>query len=211
MSNFFGERFRIVTFGESHGKAMGVVIDGIKPGLDFNVEAIQKELNRRRPGQSPLVTPRKEGDRLEVLSGVFEGKTLGTPICLIIPNKGHDPKAYDLFRELFRPGHAGYTTLKKYGIRDHRGGGRSSGRETVVRVAAGALAKGELAKEGIQIIAFDIKHTGDLLFGLDGHSELRAGFCRCYLDVARLLADVRHQERFASGGHPARDALLLHA
>ena len=190
MSNFFGERFRIVTFGESHGKAMGVVIDGIKPGLDFNVEAIQKELNRRRPGQSPLVSPRKEGDRLEVLSGVFEGKTLGTPICLIIPNKGHDPEAYDLFRELFRPGHAGYTTLKKYAIRDHRGGGRSSGRETVARVAAGALAKGELAKEGIQIIAYTKEIDGIMARRID-FDEIERNPLRCPDRVAAKRMEAR--------------------
>ena len=160
MSNCFGERFRITTFGESHGKAMGVVIDGVKPGLDFDIEAIQKDVDRRRPGQNPLVSSRKESDQVEILSGVFEEKTLGTPICLVIPNKGHDPKAYDDLKDLFCPGHAGYTTLMKYGIRDHRGGGRSSGRETVSRVAAGAFAKKELAKEGIRIIAYTLEVGG---------------------------------------------------
>jgi chorismate synthase len=154
MSNTFGEYFRILTFGESHGKAMGVVIDGVKPGLDFDLEAIQKELDRRRPAQSALVSPRPERDRVEALSGVFQGKTLGTPICLLIPNEHQDSRAYEALRDLFRPGHAGYAVLKKYGIRDHRGGGRSSGRETVTRVAAGAMAKRELAKEGIDIIAY---------------------------------------------------------
>ncbi len=139
---------------------MGVVIDGVKPGLDFDIEAIQKELERRRPGQNPFVSSRKEGDQVEILSGVFEGKTLGTPICLVIPNRGHDPKAYDELKALFCPGHAGYTTLRKYGIRDHRGGGRSSGRETVSRVAAGALARQELAKEGIRIIAYTLEIGG---------------------------------------------------
>lgn len=178
MSNFFGERFRIVTFGESHGKAMGVVIDGIKPGLDFDVRAIQEELNRRRPGQSTMVSPRKEGDRVEVLSGIFEGKTLGTPICLLIPNRGYNSKAYNELRDLFRPGHAGYTTLKKYGIRDHRGGGRSSGRETVSRVAAGALAKRELAKEGIQIIAYTKEIDGIIARRVD-FDEIERNPLRC--------------------------------
>jgi len=154
MSNSFGERFRILTFGESHGKAMGVVIDGVMPGLDFDLDAIQKELDRRRPGQSKMVSPRPEEDRVEVLSGVFQGKTIGTPICLLIPNKHQDSEAYDALKEVFRPGHAGYTVLKKYGIRDYRGGGRLSGRETVTRVAAGTLAKRELTKEGIQVIAY---------------------------------------------------------
>ncbi|UCD72147.1 MAG: chorismate synthase [Syntrophobacterales bacterium] len=178
MSNHFGERFRIVTFGESHGKAMGVVVDGIKPGFDFDVEAIQKELDRRRPGQSHLVSPREEDDRVEVLSGVFEGKTLGTPICLLIPNKGYDPKAYDSLRDLFRPGHAGYTTLKKYGIRDYRGGGRHSGRETVARVAAGALAKRELEKEGIQIIAYTKEIDGIMAQRID-FDEIQRNPLRC--------------------------------
>jgi chorismate synthase len=160
MSNCFGERFRIITFGESHGKAMGVVIDGVKPGLDFDLKAVQKEVDRRRPGQNPFVSPRREDDRVEVLSGVFEGKTLGTPICLVIPNQGHDSSAYDELRDLFCPGHAGYTTLKKYGIRDHRGGGRSSGRETVSRVAAGAFARQQLSSEGIRIIAYTLEVGG---------------------------------------------------
>lgn len=154
MTNSFGERFRILTFGESHGKAVGVVIDGVKPGLDFDIQAIQKELDQRRPGQSKLVSTRPEKDQVEVLSGVFQGKTLGTPICLIIPNRHQDSKAYDTLREVFRPGHAGYGVLKKYGIRDHRGGGRLSGRETAARVAAGALAKRELTRAGIQVIAY---------------------------------------------------------
>ncbi|NIO06152.1 MAG: chorismate synthase [Proteobacteria bacterium] len=154
MANSFGDRFKILTFGESHGKAVGVVIDGVKPGLEFDIETIQTELDRRRPGQSELVTPRAEEDQVEVLSGVFQGKTLGTPICLLIPNRHQDSEAYDALREVFRPGHAGYAVLKKYGIRDHRGGGRLSGRETAARVAAGALAKRELAKEKIQIIAY---------------------------------------------------------
>jgi chorismate synthase len=149
-----------LTFGESHGKAMGVVIDGIRPGLDFDVGAIQKELDRRRPGQSQLVSSRPEKDRVEVLSGVFEGKTLGTPICLLIPNRQQDSKAYDKLREVFRPGHAGYAVLKKYGIRDHRGGGRLSGRETAARVAAGAVAKKELEKGGIRVIAYTSEIDG---------------------------------------------------
>jgi chorismate synthase len=154
MSNSFGERFRITTFGESHGTAMGVVIDGVRPGLDFDIRAIQRDVDRRRPGQNALVSSRQERDRVQILSGVFEGKTLGTPICLIIPNEDADSDAYADLKDLFCPGQAGYTTLKKYGIRDYRGGGRLSGRETVSRVAAGALARKELEKEGIRIIAY---------------------------------------------------------
>jgi chorismate synthase len=154
MANSFGERFKILTFGESHGKAIGVVIEGVMPGLDFDLARIQKELDRRRPGQSELVSPRPEEDHVEVLSGVFEGKTLGTPICLLILNRHQDSKDYDALRDVFRPGHAGYAVLKKYGVRDHRGEGRLSGRETAARVAAGALAKGELAKEAIHVMGF---------------------------------------------------------
>lgn len=157
MSNTFGECFRVLTFGESHGRAMGVVIDGVRPGLDFDLTAIQQELDRRRPGQNRLVSPRPEKDRIEVLSGVFQGKTLGTPIALLVTNTDQDAEAYEALRDVFRPGHADYTVLKKYGIRDHRGGGRSSGRETVARVAAGALAKRELAKEGIHIRACTVQ------------------------------------------------------
>ena len=157
MSNTFGECFRVLTFGEGHGKAMGVVIDGVRPGLDFDITAIQQDLDRRRPGQNPLVSPRPEKDRIEVLSGVFEGKTLGTPIALLVPNTDQDAEAYKALRDVFRPGHADYTVLKKYGIRDHRGGGRSSGRETVARVAAGALAKTELAKQAIHIRAYTVQ------------------------------------------------------
>ena len=178
MSNCFGERFRITTFGESHGAAMGVVMDGIKAGLDFDIEAVQKELDRRRPGQSRFVSSRVESDRVEILSGVFKGKTLGTPICLVIRNQGHDSSAYDELKDLFRPGHAGYTTLKKYGIRDHRGGGRSSARETVGRVAAGAFAKQELAKEGIRIIAYTSEINGIKAHRID-MDEIEKNPLRC--------------------------------
>ncbi len=187
MANSFGERFKILTFGESHGKAMGVLIDGVKPGLDFDVRAIQKELDRRRPGQSDLVTPRPEEDEVEILSGVFEGKTLGTPICLLIPNRHQDPGAYDSLREVFRPGHAGYAVLKKYGIRDHRGGGRLSGRETVARVAAGALAKRELAREAIQVIAYTKEIDGITARTID-FKEIEQNPLRCPdKDVAKEM------------------------
>ena len=178
MSNSLGERFKILTFGESHGNAMGVVIDGVRPGLDFDLETIQKELDRRRPGQSKLVSPRPEEDRVEVLSGVFQGKTLGTPICLVIPNKHQDPKVYNALKDLFRPGYAGYAVLKKYGIRDYRGGGRSSGRETVARVAAGAMAKRELAKEGIQIVAYTAEIDGIKAQSID-FNEIEKNPLRC--------------------------------
>lgn len=152
--NTFGTLFKITTFGESHGKAVGVVIDGIKPNTKISEKIIQQELNRRRPGQSKVTTTRNEPDQVEILSGVFKGKTLGTPICLLIWNKDQDPKAYEELKDLLRPGHAGFTYLAKYGVQDYRGGGRASGRETAGRVAAGAVAKHILEEQGIKIVAY---------------------------------------------------------
>ncbi len=151
----FGRAFRILSFGESHGAAVGVVLDGVKPGLPFELEAIQVEMDRRRPGQSDLVTPRNEADRVQVLSGVFEGKTTGHPIALVVFNENQKSGDYKAISELFRPGHADLTYDRKYGIRDPRGGGRSSGRETLARVAAGAWAKRRLADLGIHIRGFN--------------------------------------------------------
>jgi chorismate synthase len=150
-ANSFGERYRVTTFGESHGPAVGVVIDGLRPGIPIDLEAIQRELDRRRPGQSALSSPRKEQDRLEVLSGIFEGRTTGTPIAIIVRNTDPKSQHYDTLKRLFRPGHADYTFFAKYGIRDYRGGGRSSGRETVSRVAAGAIARQLLEPLGVRI------------------------------------------------------------
>jgi chorismate synthase len=139
--NSFGTLFRITTFGESHGGAVGVVVDGVMPKLALTEADIQKELDRRKPGQSDITTPRREQDLVHILSGVFEGQTTGTPVLLILYNQDADPSAYDEIKGLFRPGHADYTYLKKYGLRDYRGSGRASGRETAGRVAAGAIAK----------------------------------------------------------------------
>jgi chorismate synthase len=158
--NTFGTRFRITTFGESHGPAIGVVIDGVKPGLPFSLEPIQRQLDRRRPGQSAVTTPRAEADRAEILSGVFEGKTTGTPLCVLIRNTDQRPTAYAGIKNLFRPGHAGYTYLAKYGVSDYRGGGRSSGRETAARVAAGALAREFLLAHKTVIVASTIEVGG---------------------------------------------------
>ena len=143
--NSFGNSFIVTTFGESHGVALGCVIDGCPPGLDLCEEDIQKELDKRKPGSSKYTTQRKEDDEVEILSGVFEGKTTGTPIGLLIRNKDQKSKDYDELKEVFRPSHADYVYSKKYGFRDHRGGGRSSARETAMRVAAGAVAKKYLA------------------------------------------------------------------
>ena len=141
MSNSFGHNFRITTWGESHGPAVGVVIDGCPARLPLTAADIQTDLDRRRPGQSDITTPRKEADRVEILSGVFEGRTTGVPISLVVQSSDQRPAAYDEMKEKFRPSHADYTYQAKYGHRDHRGGGRSSARETIGRVAAGAVAK----------------------------------------------------------------------
>jgi chorismate synthase len=149
--NTFGRNFRITTFGESHGVAVGVVIDGCPAGIKLEEKDIQPFLDRRRPGTSPLTSPRQEKDRIEILSGIFEGATTGTSIAMIVRNEDIRPGDYDDLKEVFRPGHADFTYQEKYGIRDHRGGGRSSGRETLGRVAAGAVAMQILAKNGIKI------------------------------------------------------------
>ncbi|MFH4356172.1 MAG: chorismate synthase [Neisseriaceae bacterium] len=139
--NSIGTLFVVTTFGESHGKAIGCIVDGCPPGLELNAAIIQKELNRRKPGGSRFVTQRKEADQVEILSGTWQGFTTGTPIALIVFNQDQRSKDYELLKEQFRPGHADYTYWMKYGLRDYRGGGRSSARETVARVAAGAIAK----------------------------------------------------------------------
>lgn len=151
--NSFGEVFRITTFGESHGKAIGVIIDGCPPNVTVDEDFIQNELDKRKPGQSKITTQRKESDTCQILSGVFEGKTTGTPIAIVIPNEDQKSKDYDHNKDVFRPSHADYVYQQKYGIRDHRGGGRSSARETAARVAAGAIAKLALKQLGIEIAA----------------------------------------------------------
>ncbi|MEK9657611.1 MAG: chorismate synthase [bacterium] len=141
MGNSFGKQFKISTWGESHGGGIGVVIDGCPAGLEIDISDIQDELNRRKPGQSHITTPRKEDDQAEILSGTFEGKTLGTPIAILIRNKDANPKDYNHLKNVYRPSHADYTYDAKYGIRNWQGGGRASARETIGRVAAGAIAK----------------------------------------------------------------------
>lgn len=149
--NTFGRNFRCTTFGESHGKAVGAVIDGCPPKISLTEADIQPYLDRRRPGKSPLESGRQEPDQVEILSGTFEGRTTGAPIALIVRNRDHRPGDYDALRDVFRPGHADYTWQAKYGLRDHRGGGRSSGRETLARVAAGAVAVRCLEPYGVAI------------------------------------------------------------
>lgn len=165
--NSFGELFRITTFGESHGGCVGVVIDGCPPGFPISKEDIQKELDRRKPGQSRITTPRKEQDEIHILSGVFEGKTTGTPILLLAYNKDARSEDYNTLKDLYRPGHADFTFEKKYGLRDWRGSGRSSARETLGRVAGGAIAKKYLSEKlGIEIISY-VEQVGDVKTDID--------------------------------------------
>ncbi len=158
--NTFGRVFRVTTWGESHGPAIGAVIDGCPPGLELEAADIQQDLDRRRPGRGGGESPRKEPDRVEILSGTFEGRTTGTPISLVIYNRDARSRAYDHLQDVFRPGHGDLTYLKKYGIRDHRGGGRASARETAARVAAGAVARKVLTAQGIGVIAYTVALGG---------------------------------------------------
>ncbi|MFN5336128.1 MAG: chorismate synthase [Bacteroidota bacterium] len=171
MGNSFGRLFRVTTFGESHGKALGAIVEGCPAGLMLDLEKIQEEMQRRKPGQSKITTQRKEEDEVELLSGVFEGKTTGTPIGLLIPNEDQKSKDYSHLADTFRPSHADYTYFEKYGHRDYRGGGRSSARETAARVAAGAIAKQFLATQQICIQAF-VSQVGDLILD-KSYTELR--------------------------------------
>ncbi len=152
--NTFGKLFRLTSFGESHGPAIGGIIDGCPAGIEVSMEFVQGELNRRKPGQSEFTTPRNEGDEVEFLSGIFEGKTTGTSIGFMIKNKDSRSKDYGNLKDVFRPSHADYTYEQKYGVRDHRGGGRSSARETATRVVAGAIAKLFLIQYNIHFLAF---------------------------------------------------------
>jgi chorismate synthase len=176
--NSFGTLFRVTTWGESHGKALGVVIDGCPPRIELSEEDIQKEMEKRRPGQSIGSSPRKERDRIEILSGVFEGKTIGSPISIIIWNEDVDSTPYDEMRDIFRPGQADFTYQAKYGIRDHRGGGRASARETVGRVAGGAVAKKILKKEKMEILAYTVE-LGGIRIGKIDYKEIERNVLRC--------------------------------
>ena len=172
--NTFGEIFRLTTFGESHGPAIGGVIDGMPSGISIDLGVVQHELDRRRPGQSALTTPRKESDRVEILSGLFEGKTTGTPIGFIIRNENQHSADYDNLCDVFRPSHADYTYYNKYGIRDHRGGGRASARETAARCVAGAFAKIALQTQGIDVKAYTSQVGGIALPGTYKDYDLNA-------------------------------------
>ncbi len=186
MSNTFGKAFTITTFGESHGKALGCIVDGVPAGLPIDETFIQSELNRRKPGKSKLETARKEDDKVEILSGTFEGLSTGTPIMMVIFNGNQKSRDYDNVKDLFRPGHADFTYFHKYGLRDYRGGGRSSARETAARVAAGAIAKlmlkninieivsGVCEVDGIKAKSYDFNHAKtSALYALDPNMEER--------------------------------------
>lgn len=171
--NSFGEIYKITTFGESHGGAVGVVIDGCPPGIEIKEEEIQKDLDRRKPGQSAITTPRKEEDIIHILSGVFEGKTTGTPILLIAYNKDVKSEDYLNLKDLYRPGHADYTYFKKYGTRDWKGSGRASARETLARVAAGSIAQKYLREKlGVEIFSF-VEQVGDIKTSIDFNTVTR--------------------------------------
>jgi chorismate synthase len=203
MANTFGHLFRITTWGESHGGGVGVVIDGCPPRLKLSEADIQPDLDRRRPGQSPLVSPRKESDTVQILSGVFEGRTLGTPISLWVRNEDARPEAYLEMASKFRPSHADYTYFAKYGLRDWQGGGRASARETVGRVAAGAVAKKILRERyGVEVLAY-VSQVQRLLAQVDPEqvcaAEVEASLVRCP-DRAVAAKMIRLIERARAAG-----------
>lgn len=181
--NTFGQLFKITTFGESHGGAVGVVVDGCPPGIEITEDEIQKELDRRKPGQSSITTPRKEEDKINILSGHFNGKTTGTPILMLAYNKDMRPEDYDHLKDVFRPSHADFTYIQKYGLRDFRGSGRASARETLARVAAGSIAKKYLSKKlGIKIFSY-VSQVGDIKTDIDMNSvneeDIESNIIRC--------------------------------
>lgn len=202
MGNTFGHLFRITTFGESHGGGVGVIIDGCPPRLPLDISEIQQELDRRRPGQSQITTPRKESDTCEILSGVFEGQTLGTPIMIMVKNKDTRPQDYDEMAKKYRPSHADATYDAKYGIRNWQGGGRSSARETIGRVAAGAIAKKILKRvANVEIIGY-VKRIKDLEAAIDPATvtleQVESNIVRCpnpdsAKQMIQLIEDIRDQ------------------
>jgi chorismate synthase len=199
----FGTEFRITTFGESHGGAVGVVVDGATPGVELCEADIQTQLDRRKPGQSDITTPRQETDEVSILSGVFEGKTTGTPILLLLHNRDARPSAYDDIREKFRPGHADFTMLKKYGLRDWRGSGRASGRETAGRVAAGAIARKLLDNRGVSIFAYTRRAAGVACETVDTdvieQNPMRACDMKAAEEMVRRIEALRDEGNSAGG------------
>ena len=201
--NSFGRAFRITTFGESHGGAVGVVLDGVMPGLDLAEADIQSELDRRKPGQSEVGTPRKEDDKVSILSGVFEGKTTGTSLMMILYNSDARPEAYLNIKDLYRPGHADYTFQKKFGLRDWRGSGRASGRETAARVAAGAVAKKILRGRGVSVLAYTLRAAGVQCGAFDPavieKNPLRACDAAAAAEMVRRIAQRKTEEDSVGG------------
>jgi len=203
MGNSFGQLFRITTWGESHGGGVGVVVDGCPPRLELTEADIQPDLDRRRPGQSKIVTPRKEADRVEILSGTFEGKTLGTPISMWVRNEDTRPEAYTEMETKFRPSHADYTYQAKYGIRNWQGGGRTSARETIGRVAAGAIAKKILReRHGVEVLAY-VKQVQSIVAEVEPDkvraSDVESNIVRCPdAKAAETMIDLI--ERMRKGG-----------
>lgn len=201
--NSFGILFKITTFGESHGRALGVVIDGVEAGIELSEEDIQQDLDKRKPGTSELVTQRKETDKVQILSGVFQGKTTGTPIALVVFNEDQNSSAYNNLKEIFRPGHADYTYFKKYGVRDYRGGGRSSGRETLARVAAGAVAKKILFSKGISFKAYVIRAAGIECKNFDlseiDKNDMRAPDCEAAELMKQKILQLKEEHNSAGG------------
>ena len=201
--NTFGIMFKVTTWGESHGKAIGAVVDGCPPRIPLVESNIQEDLDRRKPGSGGSASPRKEDDVVEILSGTFEGKTTGTPIALIIYNKTARSEDYEAYRDVFRPGHGDFTYDRKYGIRDHRGGGRASGRETAARVAAGAIAKKILQRDGITVVAYTkelggiVAEHGDL--SAIGHNELCCPDATAAKRMTKKLAEAK-QDGDSLGG-----------
>ena len=193
--NTFGDVFRVTTFGESHGAGIGCVIDGVPPGMLLSPEDIQKDLDRRKPGQSEVTTPRKESDTAEILSGVFEGKTTGTPLAILIRNNDQRSQDYNNIQDFFRPGHADFTFLSKFGIRDHRGGGRASGRETAARVAAGAVARKFLAARNISVTAYTFALGGISVPSVDfteiEKNQVRAPHAAAAEEMVRKIIEAR--------------------
>jgi chorismate synthase len=204
MGSSFGQLFRITTFGESHGGGVGVVIDGCPPRIELSVDHIQRELDRRRPGQSTIVSARQEADRCEILSGVFEGKTLGTPIALLVRNTDAQPEAYEELKDTYRPSHADFTYETKYGIRNWQGGGRASARETIGRVAAGAVARQVLARlfPKLELLAY-VARVHDLSAEVEPASvtanQIEANIVRCPDPEAAARMIARIEETRAAG------------
>jgi chorismate synthase len=194
--NTFGKLFRVTTWGESHGPAIGATIDGCPPGLALAAADIQQELERRRPGKGGATSPRKEPDQVEILSGVFDGFTTGTPLTLVIFNRDAHSKSYDHLQEIFRPGHGDYSYLQKYGIRDHRGGGRASARETAARVAAGAVAKKLLAGQEIAVSAYTVA-LGGIMAEKRDLAAIAANrlFCPDHEAAARMEARIEEVKK----------------